>query len=533
MARKKTSKKTPGKSSGSAQLKKQATGGPGIFSNFESAKFSNKRSWIWSSWPTDFKKTMTVFDRLETTRKMRWMELNSGIIRQVLSDMALYSVGHGIKATARTGSGMADKQYEEYFDEWARNPCDITGRFNFYEIQHIITRLVYRDGECFIIKTRDGSGLPKLQIIEAHRVSSAQSGAPPPDEVDGIKFGKYGKPEWYNVMRSDGSSRRVPAGAVMHIYEPEVASGARAYSPLQHSINNIVDMLEIISLEKFAVKMNSDIVRTLTRETAQFDGAQSDFEAFGMRPQSVGTDGLTDPNEASTFIGGKILALSPGERLESFTSNRPNPTFNGFMEHLIRDSLAGILPYEFVHDPAKAGGASMRLIVAKAARKFAHFQSVLMNRLLTPVWGYIIGDAINSGAIPSTESWNKVLWTTPKSVTVDAGRDAAQNRADIEFGLKTIGDNCLEEGEHFSTMVRRRAIEAKLFKDMAEEYDVPLWMLLKPTNVALQDITAEEPEEENDNEDMDEKSSAEVSEEGKETEEDDAESDELEDPEGN
>lgn len=535
MARKKTTRKNPGKTGGSNPLKKQATGGPGIFSNFESAKFSNKRSWIWSSWPTDFKKTMTVFDRLETTRKMRWMELNSGIIRQVLSDMALYSVGGGIKATARTGSSALDKEYEEYFDEWACNPCDITGRFNFYEIQHIVTRLVYRDGECFILKTRDDSGKPKLQIIEAHRVSSAQSGAPPPDEVDGIKFGKYGRPEWYNIMRSDGSSRRVPAGAVLHIYEPEVASGARAYSPLQHSINNIVDMLEIISLEKFAVKMNSDIVRTLSRETAQFDGAQSDFEAFGMKPQSW-SDGLTNPDEASTFIGGKILALAPGEKLESFMSNRPNPTFNGFMEHLIRDSLAGILPYEFVHDPAKAGGASMRLIVAKAARKFAHFQSVLMNRLLTPVWGYVIGDAINCTNARSCEHWHKVLWTTPKSVTVDAGRDAAQNRADIEFGLKTIGDNCLEEGEHFSTMVRRRAIEAKLMKDMAEEYDVPLWMIIKPTNVALQDITGEEPEEANGeegdvDEDLDEKSSAEVSAETQ-TEKDDAESDELEDPQG-
>ena len=84
-------------------------------------------------------------------------------------------------------------------------------------------------------------------------------------------------------------------------------------------------------------------------------------------------------------------------------------------------------------------------------------------------------------------------------------------------------------------MVRRRAIEAKLFKDMAKEYDVPLWMLIKPTNVALQDITTEEPKEEGEkdtDEDMDEKSSAEVSNEGKEVEEDDAESDELEDPQG-
>jgi len=471
-------------------VRRQATGGPGIFSNFESAKFSNKRSWIWSSWPTDFKKTMTVFDRLETTRKMRWMELNAGLIRQVINDMAIYSVGGGIRAQARTGSSVIDRQYEEYFENWARNPCDITGRFNLYEQQYIISRLIDRDGECFPIKTRDQIGRCRIQLIESHRVSSAQSGAPPPNEVDGIMFGPYGRPIFYNVIRSDGSSRRVPAGAVMHVYEPEVASGARAYSPLQHAINNIVDMLEILSLEKFAVKMNSDIVRTLTREVAQFDGAQSDFEAFGMKPDGFSGDGQTNPNEASTFIGGKILALAPGEKLDSFQSNRPNATFVGFMEHLVRDSLGGVLPYEFTADPTKAGGASMRLIVGKADRKFAQRQQVLINRFLNPVWGYVIGDAIAKGELPAHDCWNKVVWITPKRVTVDAGRDAAQNRADIEFGIKTIGENCQEEGEHFSTLIRRRAIEAAEIKAMAEQYDVPLWMIYKPSNVALPDVNA-------------------------------------------
>ena len=87
--------KTPSVARNTAPLKQASGGGsgPGIFSNFESAKFSNKRSWIWSSWPQDFKKTMTVFDRMETTRKMRWLELNAGLIRQVLADMALYTVG--------------------------------------------------------------------------------------------------------------------------------------------------------------------------------------------------------------------------------------------------------------------------------------------------------------------------------------------------------------------------------------------------------------------------------------------------------
>ena len=211
----------------------------------------------------------------------------------------------------------------------------------------------------------------------------------------------------YNVIRSDGSSRLVPANAVIHLFDPQLASGARAYSPLQHSVNNILDMMEILSLEKLAVKTQSDITRTITRENPNFDGTQSDFEAFGMKPQDYG-DGMTDPSEASTFIGGKVLSLAPGEKLESFESARPNTTFNGFIEHLMKDSMAGVLPYEFTIDPTKAGGASVRLIVAKADRIFQHLQNIMIQRMLTPIWGYIIGTAIEEGELPANEYWNKV-----------------------------------------------------------------------------------------------------------------------------
>jgi lambda family phage portal protein len=471
---------------------KQASGGgsgPGIFSNFESAKFSNKRSWIWSSWPQDFKKTMTVFDRMETTRKMRWLELNAGLIRQVLSDMALYTVGAGIKPQSQSGDEMWDDAAEIYFKQWASRACDITGRFSFFELQHICCRLMDRDGECFIIKTRGPGGEPRLQVIESHRVGNSSNNEVPPGMVDGILFGPYGQPISYNVIRSDGSSRLVPANAVMHLYEPELASGARAYSPLQHSINNLVDMLEILSLEKLAVKTASDITRTITRENPNFDGTQSDFEAFGMKPQDYG-DGMTDPSEASTFLGGKVLALAPGEKLDSFESNRPNKTFDGFIEHLERDSLAGMLPYEFSANPTKAGGAVMRFVVAKADRKFSHRQQVMIQRFLTPVWGYVIGCAIKDGFLRSTEYWTNVTWTTPRRVTVDAGRDAQQNRMDIESGLKSLTDNYLEEGLDPKEKMRENAAEKRYLMDLSKEFDVPLSMLYKPQNVAPSDINA-------------------------------------------
>lgn len=58
---------------------------------------------------------MTVFDRMETTRRMRWLELNAGLIRQVIADIAMYSVGSGIKVQAQSGSDAWDDMAESYF----------------------------------------------------------------------------------------------------------------------------------------------------------------------------------------------------------------------------------------------------------------------------------------------------------------------------------------------------------------------------------------------------------------------------------
>jgi len=45
-----------------------------------------------------------------------------------------------------------------------------------------------RDGEIFIIKTKDKKGNPKFQIIEAHRVETPPDAMSLPDIFDGIRF---------------------------------------------------------------------------------------------------------------------------------------------------------------------------------------------------------------------------------------------------------------------------------------------------------------------------------------------------------
>ncbi len=237
----------------------------------------------------------------------------------------------------------------------------------------------------------------------------------------------------------------------------------------------------MLALEKHAVKDKADIARIIKRESGGLDGS-SDFSLQTGAPDPATP---SDPVSLQRIMGGKIVALQPGESLDSFQSNRPSPVFTGFLEHLKRDSAAGMLPYEFVLDSSKVGGAGVRLIVAKADRRFSYRQMILIQRLLRPTWGYVIGDAIDRGELAPMKNWNRVGWVCPRRVTVDAGREAQQNRADVETGLKTLSDHYSELGMDFREELERRAQDAKAILDAATRYGVPVSMLWKPSGTQM------------------------------------------------
>ena len=295
---------------------------------------------------------------------------------------------------------------------------------------------------------------------------------------DGIVLDTVGTPIAYRVITHPmaGEYRDVPADRMMHVFEPELASALRNTPTLQHSINHILDEMELIALEKIAVKDNADVSRVIKTESGELEG-NSDF-SLGTNPLATEP---SDPKLVQQIVGGRVVSLKPGESMDTHQSQRPSPVFTGFLEHLKRDSSAGILPYEFVLDPSKPTGAAIRLVVAKADRRFSYRQHVLINRFLRPTWGFVIGDAIESGQLPFVEDWDKVEWVGARRITVDAGREAQQNRADVETGLKTLSDHFAELGMSFEEELERRARDSRMILEAAAKYDLPLEMLWKPT----------------------------------------------------
>ena len=437
-------------------------------SPYDAANYSPSRGRVPGSSPRDAKLDLSPAVRTELVRRSRYLHRNSGFVRELVSNMAIYSTGDGIRPQAQSPDAAWNKRAEDIFREWSAR-CEVTGRFSFEECQSLVCRGMDVDGEYFVLKTRDGFNRPALQLIEAHRVGDTSG-----ETVDGVTLDRAGCPVSYRLLEDDGHLD-VPAASMLHIFEPESASAVRSAPTIQHSINHVLDEIELLALEKHAVKDNADVARILKSARADL-GEDGDF-SLGTPEQGQ----ASDPAQLQKIIGGKLVALKPDESLDSFQSNRPSPTFTGFLQHLRRDSALGVLPYEFAADSSMIGGAGVRLIVAKADRRFSYRQLILINRLIEPVWAYVIGDAIARGELEAAPQWWRISCTTPRRVTVDAGREAQQNRADVEMGLKTISQSFGELGLDFEEEMRTRARNAKFLVELAEEFDIPLEMLWKPS----------------------------------------------------
>ncbi|MGA0846562.1 MAG: phage portal protein, partial [Luteolibacter sp.] len=214
-------------------------------SSYESANWSPRRGSVPGAMPSDAKNELTPSVRTELVRKSRYLHKNSGFVRELVANMAIYSTGDGIRVQAQSPIPEWNRQAESYFALWSAS-CEVTQRFSFEECQALICRGMDIDGEYFVHKTRDRSGEPRIQLIESHRIGDRFGSE---ETTDGVALDAWGAPRFYRALEDLGESCDLPAASVLHIHEPEWAGGVRNHPTIQHSINHILDEIELLALE--------------------------------------------------------------------------------------------------------------------------------------------------------------------------------------------------------------------------------------------------------------------------------------------
>ena len=108
MARRKTTSTKKTKADRKGAPKPQAG-----YGDWQSVGATHQRRIIFGSAPQDLRRDLKPYDRLAMVKKCRWAERNSGLFRQILGDMVLYTVGDGIRPQSHAEDAEKAKRYEE------------------------------------------------------------------------------------------------------------------------------------------------------------------------------------------------------------------------------------------------------------------------------------------------------------------------------------------------------------------------------------------------------------------------------------
>lgn len=452
----------PKKSNPKAKTTKKSA--QATYSQFASTTQSGTRRMLFVGGANDQRKDVTSATRMAMIAKSRWAVRNSSIYKQVLDETVLISVGDGLMVQSHAKNPETAAAYEKYFNDWSRK-CDITNRFTFGQVQAMWLRGSLTDGDSWGVLT-SANDVPKIQVLESHRVGTPRnefSGSC----VDGAYLGPFGEVLGWNVyVDGDVQNRYIPTAAMIQVCEFDRPSAVRGYPVLQSSLLSVQDQLEIYELEKTACRAASDHVMLLKKQggvlqddpAAKFSGDANSCEKIASQ------------------MGGKVLVVDSNEDFSQIQNNRPSPAWIGMMKAIERD-IVRLLPYEYVVDPSTIGGSVVRLVAGKVSRYAAKWQNLLIEQACDKVFDYVIADAIAKGKVPDDPDFNRKSWITPRDVTVDAGREAAQDRADLQMGLTTATAILGKKGMTHDEVVATRVKEMARTVQAAKEAGLPLWMI--------------------------------------------------------
>lgn len=422
--------------------------GAGIstFQPYEGAGFSRKRPIIYGAHARDSKIDLNESTRTELLKLARHMYRNIGIVKGAVDSIAAYSIGPGLRPQYRGTDGEFGQLAEAYWRDVIAPAPEVTGRMTWTDLLMALSRSIDIDGDVFVVMTDSG----KLQVVEAHRVCEGDDYG----TTDGVFLGKLGEPTAYLIEAND-NYRKLAADLVIHLMEIERPDQIRGASGLSRALNHLRDLKLVTEFEKDALKVQSSIAAVITSHEG--DPLANTGGFFG---KIQARDSENDVAREEITSSANIPRLAPGEKIENLAPSRPGSSFEPFAKFLIRDIALGLnLPPEFVYDPASVGGAGMRFVVAKAQRRFEQRQRLLIDRFCNKAWRYFIARAIASGDLPEVEDYDRVSWQTPKSLTVDAGREAMQAREDYKAGLSTLQDYFGELGLDWQEQVDQRKAE--------------------------------------------------------------------------
>jgi lambda family phage portal protein len=462
---------------------------PVVQAHYESTRVTPDRSWL-PGYVQDARQDIDSGTRIELMRRSRYFEKNSALAQKILDLIETNVVGTGIMPTPASSDKAWNEAALKWFLEWAKF-ADLTSKQNFWTLQAIMARAQAVDGEIFVFLTSGHSGRPRLQLIESHRVLSANLPTYKNEgyiDFDGVLLDQYGRPAFYvigndsDALAKAGPSQVavIPADQMVHVGEPARAGQYRCipiFHAVLHTLHDLDDLQRYEMLAAKEAASQANVIETESGEVPDESGI------VGRSLRVTKEDGTEETRTAyyQSAFGGKSVVLKRGDKWRQSESNRPSPAMRDFWQYLEALTCKGVgISYAAVSDYAgNWGGAALRGAVTSDNR-FYEIRTSNLASASQRIWEYVMGWAINAKEIVDANGqplappsdWYAVHWQPPRRASVDIGRESAAIINEVRSGLRTYRDVLGELGLDWRDVLRQRAEEEEFIDELSKETGV-------------------------------------------------------------
>ena len=282
-----------------------------------------------------------------------------------------------------------EDEIEFHFKNWSKSQeCDLENKLNFYQIQWLAMLSQLMSGDVFctlpILERRDFPYKLKLQLIESDRIRSPFGYLADSKIRMGIKYNEFNEavkyyiykglnPGYYelnNDLKSfsiiDAYGKKSNRKQILHIFKPERPGQGRGIPIL----STVMETIKRLSRYQEAESVAS-VVRALynifikSNNSTQYPG--------GLR---IDDSENAEDEQDQIFLGvGEVHNLAPGEEIFESNPNRPNPTFETFVNALAKEiGMATDIPYEILIKQFMASYSASR------ASRLEFWKSIIIKR---------------------------------------------------------------------------------------------------------------------------------------------------------
>lgn len=343
--------------------------------------------------------------------------------------------------------------------------------FSFKKSSWLGSKTLDVDGDYFILLTENaGTGFPKLQFLEAHRVGSfglhgqhtVTTGRYKGLRIfAGVIVDELMQPIAYRVQDESAKDgyRDVNASSMIHVADLEWFSQSRGQPSVAAAILDWYDLAETRDAEKIAEKVNSALTLVESNETGRADMGNSI-----VNPQPGGDGRL----QTQLMDSGLIRYIKNGGSLQAHQSNRPSDQWLNFTKLVESSAFYALGWRREMLDSSAVGGAGVRGFAADINKSIST-RCEIIEAAMKRAALYVIAKRAKQGAYDLPEDWWKIGFTKPAHFTVDEGRMRAADIADLRAGLTTEDHIVEARGMDYEELLRKRAANIVLKKQIAEE----------------------------------------------------------------